>query len=67
MLNHQDTSLPYAVQFQIFLFIQTWSNFNVHRCLLHNFGGNLEMYGILDAISAGPVDARVSRNSTMVC
>ncbi|KAF3437335.1 hypothetical protein FNV43_RR20088 [Rhamnella rubrinervis] len=35
-------------------------------CLLHNFGGNLEMYGIFDAISAGPVDARISRNSTMV-
>ncbi|KAH7527885.1 hypothetical protein FEM48_Zijuj05G0013900 [Ziziphus jujuba var. spinosa] len=35
-------------------------------CLLHNFGGNLEMYGILDAIAAGPVDARVSKNSTMV-
>ncbi|KAM5552199.1 hypothetical protein ABKV19_026860 [Rosa sericea] len=35
-------------------------------CLLHNFGGNLEMYGILDAISSGPVDARTSENSTMV-
>lgn len=37
------------------------------RCLLHNFGGNIEMYGILDAISSGPVDARTSENSTMVC
>ncbi|XP_054816165.1 alpha-N-acetylglucosaminidase isoform X3 [Prosopis cineraria] len=35
-------------------------------CLLHNFGGNIEMYGILDSISSGPVDARVSDNSTMV-
>ncbi|OVA15285.1 Alpha-N-acetylglucosaminidase [Macleaya cordata] len=35
-------------------------------CMLHNFGGNIEMYGILDAISSGPVDARVSQNSTMV-
>ncbi|KAH7570634.1 hypothetical protein ACOSP7_018941 [Xanthoceras sorbifolium] len=35
-------------------------------CMLHNFGGNIEMYGILDAISLGPVDARVSENSTMV-
>ncbi|XP_020532861.1 alpha-N-acetylglucosaminidase isoform X2 [Jatropha curcas] len=35
-------------------------------CMLHNFGGNIEMYGILDAISSGPVDARVSENSTMV-
>lgn len=35
-------------------------------CLLHNFGGNIEMYGILDVISSGPVDARISQNSTMV-
>ncbi|OMP10060.1 Alpha-N-acetylglucosaminidase [Corchorus olitorius] len=35
-------------------------------CLLHNFGGNIEMYGILDSISSGPVDARISENSTMV-
>ncbi|CAN1132593.1 NAGLU [Linum perenne] len=35
-------------------------------CMLHNFGGNLEMYGILDSIASGPVDARVSENSTMV-
>ena len=34
--------------------------------MLHNFGGNIEMYGILDAISSGPVEARVSANSTMV-
>ncbi|KAL5716188.1 alpha-N-acetylglucosaminidase [Ranunculus cassubicifolius] len=35
-------------------------------CLLHNFGGNIEMYGILDVIASGPVDARISPNSTMV-
>ncbi|KAE8701618.1 Detected protein of confused Function [Hibiscus syriacus] len=35
-------------------------------CLLHNFGGNIEMYGTLDAISSGPVDVRISKNSTMV-
>ncbi|XP_042491727.1 alpha-N-acetylglucosaminidase [Macadamia integrifolia] len=35
-------------------------------CMLHNFGGNIEMYGRLDAISSGPVDARLSQNSTMV-
>uniref|UniRef100_A0A0A0K6I5 Alpha-N-acetylglucosaminidase n=1 Tax=Cucumis sativus TaxID=3659 RepID=A0A0A0K6I5_CUCSA len=35
-------------------------------CMLHNFGGNIEMYGILDAISSGPVDALASENSTMV-
>lgn len=35
-------------------------------CMLHNFGGNIEMYGILDAISSGPIEARLSPNSTMV-
>ncbi|PKU65021.1 alpha-N-acetylglucosaminidase [Dendrobium catenatum] len=35
-------------------------------CMLHNFGGNIEMYGILDGISSGPIDAWVSQNSTMV-
>lgn len=34
--------------------------------MLHNFGGNIEMYGILDSVSSGPVDARTSKNSTMV-
>ncbi|VAI22264.1 unnamed protein product [Triticum turgidum subsp. durum] len=35
-------------------------------CMLHNFGGNIEMYGVLDSISSGPIDARRSYNSTMV-
>ncbi|KAK6140534.1 hypothetical protein DH2020_025711 [Rehmannia glutinosa] len=35
------------------------------ECMLHNFGGNIEMYGILDAVASGPIDARVSENSTM--
>lgn len=35
-------------------------------CMLHNFAGNIEMYGILDAIASGPIDARTSINSTMV-
>lgn len=35
------------------------------RCMLHNFAGNIEMYGILDAIASGPIDARTSINSTM--
>lgn len=35
-------------------------------CMLHNFGGNIEMYGILDSVASGPVEARVSENSTMV-
>lgn len=34
--------------------------------MLHNFGGNIEMYGILDAVASGPIDARISKNSTMV-
>lgn len=37
------------------------------RCMLHNFGGNIEMYGTLDSVASGPVDARLSENSTMVC
>ncbi|XP_027106918.1 alpha-N-acetylglucosaminidase isoform X2 [Coffea arabica] len=35
-------------------------------CMLHNFGGNIEMYGVLDAVASGPIDARLSENSTMV-
>ncbi|GAB2289027.1 hypothetical protein Dimus_023329 [Dionaea muscipula] len=35
-------------------------------CMLHNFGGNIEMYGTLESIASGPVDARTSENSTMV-
>lgn len=34
--------------------------------MLHNFGGNIEMYGVLDAVASGPIDARISENSTMV-
>ncbi|CAK7328991.1 unnamed protein product [Dovyalis caffra] len=35
-------------------------------CMLHNFAGNLEMYGYLDSVASGPVEARTSENSTMV-
>ncbi|KAH0975576.1 hypothetical protein GBA52_017475 [Prunus armeniaca] len=35
------------------------------QCMLHNFAGNVEMYGVLDAIASGPIDARTSENSTM--
>jgi hypothetical protein len=35
--------------------------------MLHNFGGNIEMYGILDSIASGPIDAHTSNSSTMVC
>ncbi|XP_004301281.1 PREDICTED: alpha-N-acetylglucosaminidase-like [Fragaria vesca subsp. vesca] len=41
--------------------------FGIHyRCMLHNFAGNVEMYGVLDAIASGPIDAWTSENSTMV-
>ncbi|KAG7021479.1 Alpha-N-acetylglucosaminidase, partial [Cucurbita argyrosperma subsp. argyrosperma] len=36
------------------------------RCMLHNFAGNVEMYGILDSIASGPIEARSSPYSTMV-
>ncbi|KAJ0965515.1 hypothetical protein J5N97_026653 [Dioscorea zingiberensis] len=35
-------------------------------CMLHNFAANIEMYGILDSIASGPIEARKSENSTMV-
>ncbi|GAA0142030.1 hypothetical protein LIER_03027 [Lithospermum erythrorhizon] len=35
-------------------------------CMLHNFGGNIEMYGALDSVASGPIDARLSSNSKMV-
>eukprot|EP00250_Pteridium_aquilinum_P010707 c19578_g1_i1 orf=83-2524(+) len=35
-------------------------------CMLHNFGGNIEMYGRLDTVGSEPVEARNSPNSTMV-
>ncbi|KAA0057895.1 alpha-N-acetylglucosaminidase-like [Cucumis melo var. makuwa] len=35
-------------------------------CMLHNFAGNVEMYGILDSIASGPIEARSSQYSTMV-
>ncbi|XP_010027872.2 alpha-N-acetylglucosaminidase isoform X1 [Eucalyptus grandis] len=35
-------------------------------CMLHNFAGNIEMYGVLDAVASGPIEAYMSENSTMV-
>ncbi|KAL3835156.1 hypothetical protein ACJIZ3_009892 [Penstemon smallii] len=35
-------------------------------CMLHNFAGNIEMYGVVDSVGSGPIDARLSANSTMV-
>jgi len=35
-------------------------------CMLHNFAADFEMYGVLDALASGPIDARQSDNSTMV-
>jgi hypothetical protein len=36
------------------------------RCMLHNFAAGFEMYGLLDAVAAGLIDALLSANSTMV-
>ena len=33
--------------------------------MLHNFAANVEMYGVLDTVGSGPVEARMSENSTM--
>ena len=33
--------------------------------MLHNFAANVEMYGLLDAVGSGPVEARMGENSTM--
>ena len=35
-------------------------------CMLHNFGGTLEMYGALQKINVGPFQARTSIGGTMV-
>uniref|UniRef100_A0A7I4B8L3 Alpha-N-acetylglucosaminidase n=1 Tax=Physcomitrium patens TaxID=3218 RepID=A0A7I4B8L3_PHYPA len=35
-------------------------------CMLHNFGGNVEMYGRLDVVATAPIQAVTSSNSTMV-
>ncbi|CAL5029630.1 unnamed protein product [Urochloa decumbens] len=39
---------------------------NSDQCMLHNFAADFEMYGVLDALASGPIDARLSGNSTMV-
>lgn len=55
----------------MFLFLFAFNNhyelpmFCFIRCMLHNFAGNIEMYGILDSIAFGPVEARTSENTTM--
>ncbi|KVI06376.1 Alpha-N-acetylglucosaminidase, partial [Cynara cardunculus var. scolymus] len=41
-----------------------WTTSN--QCMLHNFAGNVEMYGVLDSVGSGPIEARISKNSTMV-
>ncbi|CAI9259406.1 unnamed protein product [Lactuca saligna] len=35
-------------------------------CMLHNIIGNVEMYSVLDSLGSGPVDGRISNNSTMI-
>ena len=49
---------PHLAAYVIYLFL-------LYRCMLHNFAGNVEMYGILDAVASGPVESRTSENSTM--
>uniref|UniRef100_A0A0D9WAE7 Alpha-N-acetylglucosaminidase n=1 Tax=Leersia perrieri TaxID=77586 RepID=A0A0D9WAE7_9ORYZ len=39
---------------------------NSDQCMLHNFAADFEMYGVLDMVASGPIDARLSANSTMV-
>lgn len=34
------------------------------RRMLHNFAADFEMYGGLDVVASGPIDARISENST---
>lgn len=53
---------------QISLFPSCYSTDSIGlllRCMLHNFAANVEMYGVLDAIGSGPIEARMSENSTM--
>ncbi|CAC5398842.1 NAGLU [Mytilus coruscus] len=35
-------------------------------CMLHDFGGTMELYGALDSINTGPFEGRNMTNSTMV-
>ncbi|CAL9765507.1 unnamed protein product [Musa acuminata subsp. burmannicoides] len=55
--SKQFYGVPYI--WKVLCFSKCW-------CMLHNFAGNIEMYGILDAIALGPIEARTSENSTMV-
>lgn len=41
------------------------SEYYAFRCMLHNFAGNIEMYGYVDSVGSRPIDARLSENSTM--
>ncbi|CAD5192367.1 unnamed protein product [Musa acuminata subsp. malaccensis] len=55
--SKQFYGVPYI--WKVLCFSKCW-------CMLHNFAGNIEMYGILDAIALGPIEACTSENSTMV-
>ncbi|BFY99943.1 hypothetical protein BsWGS_02983 [Bradybaena similaris] len=35
-------------------------------CMLHNFGGTMELYGAVDSVNKGPFIARAFPNSTMI-
>ncbi|KAI8543574.1 hypothetical protein RHMOL_Rhmol08G0229400 [Rhododendron molle] len=45
--------------------VQMISGACCRRCMLNNYARNSEMYGVLDAVGSGPVEARMSKNSTM--
>ncbi|GLT52459.1 hypothetical protein SLA2020_257990 [Shorea laevis] len=53
----------YFFSLWIIKFCRIWKK---SLCMLHNFAGNIEMYGILDSVASGPIEALSSVNSTMV-
>ncbi|XVF09218.1 hypothetical protein REPUB_Repub07fG0073100 [Reevesia pubescens] len=65
--SEQFYGVPYI--WKIIVFLHDYFSWRLKlemRCMLHNFAGNIEMYGILDAIASGPIEALTSENSTMV-
>ncbi|KAK4264283.1 hypothetical protein QN277_025485 [Acacia crassicarpa] len=59
-------SVPVGKLVVLDLFAEVKPIWITSECMLHNFAGNIEMYGVLDAIASGPIEARKSVNSTMV-
>ncbi|CAL9765500.1 unnamed protein product [Musa acuminata subsp. burmannicoides] len=64
--SKQFYGVPYI--WKVLCFSKCWFStyINFLQCMLHILLGNIEMYGILDAIALGPIEARTSENSTMV-